>query len=118
MIEARRRRGVSDELLFVGIKGTVVALDRATGATRWQTALRGSDFVNVTIQNGDVFAASRGRLYRLDPATGDVHWCNELAGLGYGIVSIAGSAQAAPVAEKKRRDDAAAAGAAAAAASS
>jgi outer membrane protein assembly factor BamB len=108
---------VSGELIFVGLRGTVVALERETGATRWQTSLRGADFVNVALQNGDLFAACKGRLYRLDPATGDIHWCNELAGLGYGIVSIASAAQAPPAAEKKRRDAAAAAAVAASASS-
>ena len=109
---------MGNELIFVGIKGSVVAIDRGTGSTRWQTTLRGSDFVNVAMQDGDLFAASRGRLYRLDRANGDVLWCNELSGLGYGMVSIAGALQAAPAAEKKRRDDAATAAAAATAASS
>jgi len=109
---------MGEDLVFVGIKGSVVAIDRGTGAIRWQTTLRGSDFVNLVMQNGDLFAASRGRLYRLDRANGDVLWCNELAGLGYGLVSIAGASQAAPAAEKKRRDDAASAAAAAAVASS
>jgi outer membrane protein assembly factor BamB len=96
-------------LLFVGLRGTVVAVDRSTGATVWSTTLKGSDFVNVTVQDGDLFAACRGRLYRLDPSTGDVHWSNELPGLGLGIVTIAGSSQIAPAAEKKARDAAAAA---------
>jgi outer membrane protein assembly factor BamB len=109
---------MGQDLIFVGIKGSVVALDRATGEMRWQTPLRGSDFVNVTHQNGDVFAASRGRLYRLDSATGQVQWCNELPGFGYGIASIAGASQTPPAAEKKRRDDEAATGVAVAGAAS
>lgn len=96
--------------IFVGIKGTVLAIDRKTGATEWRTDLKGSDFVNVTLQNGDLFAACRGRLYRLDPLTGAIQWCNELPGLGYGLVTIAGASQVAPgVAETKRREAAAAA---------
>jgi hypothetical protein len=97
--------------VFVGLKGTVVAIDRATGKTLWSTELKGSDFVNVMLQDGDLFAACRGRLYRLDPATGSVQWCNELPGLGYGIISIAGASQPAAVVEKQRRDRQAAAAA-------
>jgi outer membrane protein assembly factor BamB len=105
------------DALFIGIRGTVLALDRATGATLWSTHLVGSDFVNVTLQDGDVYAATRGRLYRLDPATGDILWSNELPGLGWGIVTIAGASQTAPSAEKKRRDAQAAAASGAAASS-
>ena len=70
--------------------------------------MKGSDFVNVAVHDGDLFAASRGRLYRLDPSTGDIQWSNELPGLGLGFVAIAGSSQIAPAAEKEARDDAAA----------
>ena len=100
------------DIIFVGIKGAVLGINRGTGATVWRTALKGSDFVNVTLQDGDLFAACRGRLYRLDSATGAIQWCNELPGLGWGIVSIAGAAQTAASAEKKRRDEQRAAAAA------
>jgi outer membrane protein assembly factor BamB len=99
------------DALFIGIRGTVLALDRATGVTRWSTHLVGSDFVNVLLQEGDVYAATRGRLYRLDPATGDILWSNELPGLGWGIITIAGASHVAPSAEKTRRDAQAAASA-------
>src|SRR5262245_52780577 len=100
------------ETIFVGIKGTVAAIDRTSGETLWSTNLKGSDFVNVTLQDGDLFAACRGRLYRLDPSTGAIQWCNELPGLGWGIVTIAGASQV-PAGEEKRRRDAQAAAAAA-----
>jgi outer membrane protein assembly factor BamB len=100
--------------VFVGTRGTVVAVDRATGETLWSSALKGSDFVDVMIVDGDVYAASKGRLYRLDPASGAVLWRNDLPGMGWGIVSIAGS-HGAPAAEKARRDAAAAAASASAA---
>ena len=80
----------------------------------WRTHLKASDFVNVVLEDGDLFAATKGRLYRLHPGTGDIVWTNELPGLGYGIVSVAGSRQDVPAAEAKRRQAAAAAGAAAA----
>jgi outer membrane protein assembly factor BamB len=97
-------------VIFVGLKGSVVAIDRTSGATVWESHLKGSDFVNVTVDHGELYAATRGRLYRLDTTTGAVLWENELPGYGLGIVSIAGAPSAAAAAEKKRRDDAAAAG--------
>ena len=77
--------------VYIGLKGAVVAVDRDGGQTIWQTELKGSDFVTVTLQDGDLFAAASGRVYRLDPSTGAILWVNELKGLGYGIVSIAGT---------------------------
>ena len=106
------------ELIFVGIKGSVVGIERSSGATKWTTHLAGSDFVNVTMLDSDLFASCRGRLYRLDPASGDITWCNELPGMGLGLMTMATASQALPSAEKTRRDDAAAAAAASAAASS
>src|SRR5262245_43682242 len=96
--------------VFIGIKGKVLALDRATGKELWSTELKGSDFVNVVLQDGDLYAPSRGRLYRIDPESGDILWNNDLRGLGYGLVTIAGGSQA-PGAEKYRRDQQAAAAA-------
>ena len=104
--------GSRGDTVFVGLKGTVVAIDRDTGETRWSTELKGSDFVNVMQQGDDVFAACRGRLYRLDPDTGSIQWCNELPGLGWGIVTIAGGSQTVPAGEVRRRAQAAAAAAA------
>ena len=98
--------------VVIGTKGTVLAVDRGSGDTLWSTDLKGSDFVDVMIVDGDLFAASKGRLYRLDPASGAILWCNELSGMGWNIVSIAGS-HAAGAAEKVKRDQAAAAAAAA-----
>jgi hypothetical protein len=89
--------------IFIGIQGAVLAIDRATGEVLWRTDVKGSDFVTVAVNEGDVFAASRGRLYRLDPATGDLVWVNELKGLGYGIVSIAGDAQVSSATSEQRR---------------
>lgn len=97
--------------LFVGTHGRVIAVDRASGETIWTTDLKGSDFVDVMLVDGDLYAASKGRLYRLDPASGDVLWRNDLAGTGWNIVSIAGS-HAGGAAEQTRRTQAAAAAAA------
>jgi outer membrane protein assembly factor BamB len=97
--------------LIIGIRGTVLAVDRATGVVAWTTSLKGSDFVNVVRDGDQLFAASKGRLYRLDPATGGILWENGLAGMGWGLVSIAQSADGnrGAMEEKRRQDEAAAA---------
>jgi outer membrane protein assembly factor BamB len=103
--------------VFIGIKGTVVALNRATGQQVWATHLKGSDFVNVVLQDGAVLASCRGEVFCLDPHSGIRMWHNPLKGFGTGLATIAadynpGSGNAPVLAEKCRRDQQAAASAA------
>jgi outer membrane protein assembly factor BamB len=111
----------TSDLVFIGIKGSVVALNRATGKQVWATHLKGSDFVNVVVQNGAVLASCCGEIFCVDPLTGDALWHNPLKGFGLGLATIAtepdpGTANALVLAEKRRRDAAASAAAASAAA--
>jgi outer membrane protein assembly factor BamB len=94
------------DTIVIGIGGHVLALDRATGQEVWRVKLKGSDFVNVAVDGRDVFATSRGQLYCLDISSGAIRWQNELKGLGWGLVSIAGSG-AVTSAESERRQRAA-----------
>ena len=109
----------SQENLFIGIKGTVLAIDRATGARVWETPLKGGDFVNVVLDGGQLYAATKGELYCLDPATGQVRWKNELSGMGWGLIAIAQACDGNLITmeEKRRRDQADAAAATTAATS-
>jgi outer membrane protein assembly factor BamB len=104
------------QLIYIGIKGSVVALNRATGEQVWTTRLKGSDFVNVVLQNGAVLATCSGETFCLDALTGVGMWHNPLKGFGWGLATIAaegiaGDANAPVLAEKRRRDQAAAASA-------
>jgi hypothetical protein len=104
---------MSQNLLFIGIAGNVVALDRTTGTEVWRSELKGNDFVNLALQDDDLYATAKGELFCLDPSTGDIRWQNPLKGLGWGFITIAasGSQQAIVMRDKKRRDDEAAASA-------
>ena len=101
--------------LFIGIAGSVLALDRATGQEIWRTKLRSTDFVNVVLEDGALYAAARGEMYCLDPATSEIRWKNPLTGLGWGLVTIASAPDSLAVVmrEKKRREDESAAATAA-----
>jgi outer membrane protein assembly factor BamB len=104
----------TSELVFIGIKGSVVALNRATGQQVWATHLKGSDFVHVVLQDGALLASCRGEIFCLDPLTGVGMWHTPLKGFGMGLATIAtqsnpGEANAPVLAEKRRRDQAAAA---------
>ena len=111
----------TSDLVFIGIKGSVVALDRATGQQVWATHLKGFDFVNVLLEDGAVLASCYGEIFCLDPLTGEALWHNQLKGFGLGLATIAtdhnpGNGNALVLAEKHRRDAAASAAAASAAA--
>ncbi len=105
------------ELIFIGIKGSVVALERATGQQVWATHLKGSDFVNVVVENEAVLASCYGEIFCLDPLTGNGLWHNPLKGFGTGLATIAAGSDAAgshtpALAEKRLREAQAAAAAA------
>ena len=104
-------------LIFLGVHGEVVALDRATGQELWRTKLAGGDFVNLLLDQDRIIATTKGKAFCVDPATGQLLWRNDLPGLGLGLVSIAtssGSTPLGPSSQKRRNDEAAAAGALAA----
>ena len=113
----------TSNLVFVGIKGSVVALNRATGEQVWATHLKGSDFVNILVQDGTILATCCGEIFCLDPLTGNARWHNPLKGFGRGLATMAtegmpGNSNTLALAEKRRQDEQAAvsAGAVAAAA--
>jgi outer membrane protein assembly factor BamB len=104
-----RRLFMNSSAVFVGINGTVIAIDRATGQDLWQTELKGSDFVNVILDGDRVLAATSGEIFCLDPGTGAQLWHNKLPNQGWGIASIAtpnGSTVAGPVRKKLEQEQA------------
>ena len=109
----RMRAGV----LYVGIKGHVLALDRLTGTELWRTKLQGArmkvyDFVHVHRDGEQLYAAYNGEIYCLDPKTGALRWHNQLRGLGTGLASLLSDAAPPPteappsVFEEQRRRNA------------
>jgi outer membrane protein assembly factor BamB len=107
----------TSDLVFIGIRGSVIALNGATGERVWATHLKGSDFVNVVPEDGAIFASCYGEIFCLDPLTGGALWHNPLKGFGRGLATIAtertlGGGNASVSAEKRRRDEEAAASAA------
>jgi outer membrane protein assembly factor BamB len=110
-----------EDMLFVGVKRRVLALDRNTGKTVWERELQGSSmgdsFVTAFLDRGNVYAHTKGTLFCLDAENGRTKWENPLTGCGYGIVtmaSVAGSSGNQPAIVHKKQQDAAADGSAAA----
>jgi outer membrane protein assembly factor BamB len=86
-------------LVYVGIRGHVVAINRLTGAEVWKTGLKGSQFVQVTRDQDFVFATAKGELFCLSPLSGEVIWHNSLKGMGWDLGSIASDAPLGPSTE-------------------
>ena len=104
--------------VYIGIRGTVLALDPATGTELWRMAVKSAQFVNVALVDDRLYATAGGEMFALDPATGQILWNNKLKGLGMGLVTIAGSgpSQQASAEQLRRQAQAAAAAGAAGAA--
>lgn len=99
--------------IYLGIKGAVIALNRATGEEVWRTELKGSDFVNVILDGNQLYATTKGEIFCLNIKTGEPLWHNKLTGMGLGLISIAtpSGSQVLTAQEKRQRDAAAVAAA-------
>lgn len=105
------------DLIFIGIKGSVNALNRATGEQVWTTHLKGWSFVNLEFHDNKLYAMCDGEIFCLDPLTGDGLWHNPLRGFGTGLATLAlagaaPTANAPALAEQRHRAARAAASAA------
>jgi outer membrane protein assembly factor BamB len=95
------------DLVFLGIRGSVLALDKNTGARIWETKLKGSSFVTLLVDGARILAGAQGEIFCLDAATGKTLWHDGLSGYGFGLMSIAtqnGSADATAIAAQKIRE--------------
>ena len=96
------------KFIYLGVKGSVMALNSANGQQLWATSLKGGEFVNVVLDGNNLYATTRGEMFCLDPQTGSIRWHNPLKGYGWGLVSIAGETisqnSSLLTAEKQRRD--------------
>lgn len=102
------------DIVYLGIKGTVLALDRHSGARLWETKLKGQGFVTLLVEKDRVLAATHGEVFCLDAQHGTVLWHDPLRGYGYGLVSLAserGSVSPTVAREEEARRHAAAAAA-------
>ena len=110
---------MASNLLFIGIKGSVLALNKSTGQEVWRAKLGGSDFVNLAVEDNAIYATIRGEVFCLSATSGEIRWHNPLKGSGLGLATIGLSAgQNTALAEKVRRDEAAASAATATAVTS
>jgi outer membrane protein assembly factor BamB len=83
-----------DQLIFVGLNGYALALDRHTGEIVWSNNQMKRGYVSLLLDGDRLIVSTNGYMYCLDPLTGQIHWHNPLAGYGFGaptsIVSVRG----------------------------
>jgi len=82
-----------DQLLFVGLNGYAVALDRDTGEIVWSQEKMHSGYVTLLLDGDRLIVSTNGYMYCLDPLTGEILWHNPLKGYGSGpahVISVRG----------------------------
>jgi outer membrane protein assembly factor BamB len=71
-----------EQLIYVGLNGYALALDRDTGALVWSNAEMRSGYVTLLLDGDRLIASTNGYIYCLDPLTGRILWHNPLTGYG------------------------------------
>jgi outer membrane protein assembly factor BamB len=83
-----------DQLIFVGLNGYALALDRETGEIVWSNNQMKSGYVSLLLDGDRLIVSTNGYMYSLDPLTGVIQWQNPLKGFGMGaptsLVSVRG----------------------------
>ena len=78
-----------EQLIFVGLNGYAIALDRETGEIVWSNDQMKSGYVTLLLDGDRLIASTNGYIYCLNPLTGAIQWNNPLKGYGVGITSLA-----------------------------
>src|SRR3954468_15735873 len=85
-----------DQLVFVGLNGYALALDRETGEIVWSNNEMKSGYVTILLDGDRLIVSTNGYIYCLEPLTGEILWNNPLKGYGTGaptaLVSVRGQA--------------------------
>jgi outer membrane protein assembly factor BamB len=71
-----------DQLIFVGLNGYALALDRDTGEVVWSNGEMKSGYVTLLLDFDRLIVSTSGYIYCLDPLTGKILWNNPLKGYG------------------------------------
>src|SRR5438552_18748605 len=102
-----------DQLIFVGVRGYALALDRDSGEIVWFNSEMKSGYVTLLLDGDRLIVSTNGYIYCLDPLTGEILWNNPLRGYGFGaptsLISVRGQSwqnviEQAAAADAARRD--------------
>jgi outer membrane protein assembly factor BamB len=81
--------GSVEQLIFVGLNGYALALDRDTGEIVWSNNDLRSGYVTLLLDGDRLIVSCNGYTYCLDPLSGRTLWHNPLPGYGVGPTSLA-----------------------------
>jgi|SRR5688500_13436120 outer membrane protein assembly factor BamB len=73
-----------DQLIFVGLNGYALALNRDSGEIVWSNDKLKSGYVTLLLDGDRLIVSTNGYIYCLDPLTGEILWHNPLTGYGAG----------------------------------
>jgi outer membrane protein assembly factor BamB len=73
-----------DQLIFVGLNGYALALNRDSGEIVWSNNEMKSGYVTLLLDGDRLIVSTNGYIYCLDPLTGQTLWHNPLRGYGGG----------------------------------
>jgi outer membrane protein assembly factor BamB len=83
-----------DQLIFIGLNGYALALNRDTGEIVWSNNELKSGPVTLLLDGDRLIVSTGGYMFCLNPLTGEVLWNNPLSGYGVAaptaIVSVRG----------------------------
>src|ERR1700686_1037132 len=83
-----------EDLIFVGLNGYAVALDRETGEIVWSNNEMKSGYVTLLLDGDRLIVSTNGYIFCLNPITGKIIWNNPMTGYGVGaptsLVSVRG----------------------------
>jgi outer membrane protein assembly factor BamB len=83
-----------EQLIFVGLNGYALALDRDTGEIVWTNREMKSGYVTLLLDGDRLIASTNGYIFCLNPLTGAILWHNPLKGYGMGaptsLISVRG----------------------------
>ena len=108
-----------DQLIFVGLNGYALAMDRNSGEIVWYNDQMKSGYVTLLLDGDRLIVSTNGYIYCLDPLTGQILWNNPLRGYGSGaptsLISVRGQSSQVVIQQAAAATAAASGGAAAAA---
>ena len=83
-----------EQLVFVGLNGYALALDRDSGEIVWSNDKMKGGYVTLLLDGDRLIASTNGYIFCLDPLSGAIRWQNPLKGYGMGtptaLVSVRG----------------------------
>ena len=77
-----------EQLIFIGLNGYAVALDRNTGEIVWYNDQMKSGYVTLLLDGDRLIASTNGYIYCLDPRNGRILWHNPMTGYGTAPTSL------------------------------